>query len=79
MANKVIYQRVATNNQGDVISGAEYTVTNERTGTALSIYTDRTGTAASAGPYFADTNGVIQFWVDPASLFRVVATGGSGT
>ena len=78
MANNPIYQKVAVTDAGDIIPGAEYTVTDERTGTPLTIYSSRTGAAKSA-PYFADANGVIQFWAAPGSLARIEATGPSGT
>ena len=78
MANKSIYQRTAVTNAGDIIPGAEYTVVNERTGLSLDIFSSRAG-AAKSSPYFSDDDGLIQFWTDPGELFRVLATGPSGT
>ena len=78
MANKAIYEKFAVTDAGDVIPGAEYTVINENTGTALTIYSSRTG-AAKSPPYFADASGLIQFYVDPITTFRVAVTGPTGT
>ena len=75
-----IYQRVAQNDAGDVIPGAEYTVVNEATGLDYPIFSDRAGTVSKgAGPYFADAQGVIQFYIQSGITFRVEATGGVGT
>lgn len=74
-----IYQRVAVTDAGDVIPGAEYTVTNENTGTEQTIYDARSGGSVISQPAFADANGVIQFWTEPGVTYRVEATGGVGT
>lgn len=74
-----IYQRVAVTDTGDIIPGAEYTVTNENTGTEQTIYNARSGGSVITQPAFADANGVIQFWTDPGVTYRVEATGGVGT
>ena len=58
-----IYQRVAVTDAGDVIPGAEYTVINENTGVAAPIYSDRTGVTLLTAPYFANSVGVIQFYI----------------
>jgi len=74
-----IYQRVAVTDAGDIIPGAEYTVINENTGLAFPIYSDRAGTALKSAPYFADANGVVQFYIAAGTTFRVTATGGVGS
>ena len=74
-----IYQRVAVTDAGDVIPGAEYTVINENTGVAAPIYSDRTGATLKTAPYFADSVGVIQFYIAQGTTFRVAASGGVGT
>lgn len=74
-----IYQRVAVTDAGDIIPGAEYTVTNENTGTEQTIYDARSGGSVISQPAFADSNGVIQFWTEPGVTYRVEATGGVGT
>lgn len=78
MSTKAIYQRVAVTDAGDIIPGAEYTVVDEGTGLDLTIYSSRAG-ASKSPPYFADSNGVIQFYIDPGLTYRVTASGGSGT
>lgn len=75
---KAIFEKFAVTDAGDVIPGAEYTVTNEATGTPLTIYSSREGAAKSA-PYFADSTGLIQFYVDAGATFRVTVTGPTGT
>jgi hypothetical protein len=74
-----IYQRVAVTDAGDVIPGAEYTVINENTGVAAPIYSDRTGATLLTAPYFANSVGVIQFYIAQGTTFRVAASGGVGT
>jgi hypothetical protein len=74
-----IYQRVAVTDAGDVIPGAEYTVINENTGVAAPIYSDRTGSTLLTAPYFANSVGVIQFYIAQGTTFRVAASGGVGT
>ncbi len=77
MASKPIYQTVVVSN-GVPVPSAEYTVTNENSGLPLTIYSDRAG-SAKAAPYFADADGVIQFYTDAGALYRVAATGPGGT
>jgi hypothetical protein len=74
-----IYQRVAVTDAGDVIPGAEYTVINENTGVAAPIYSDRTGATLLTAPYFANSVGVIQFYIAQGTTYRVAASGGVGT
>ena len=74
-----IYQRVAVTDAGDVIPGAEYTVINENTGVAAPIYSDRTGVTLLTAPYFANSVGVIQFYIAQGTTYRVAASGGVGT
>jgi hypothetical protein len=74
-----IYQRVAVTDAGDVIPGAEYTVINENTGVAAPIYSDRTGATLLTSPYFANSVGVIQFYIAQGTTYRVAASGGVGT
>ena len=66
-----IYQRVAVTDAGDIIPGAEYTVINENTGVAAPIYSDRTGATLLTAPYFADSVGIIQFFIAQGTTFRV--------
>jgi hypothetical protein len=75
---KAIFERFALTDTGDTIPGAEYTVVNEITGTALTIFSSREG-AAKSPPYFADSTGLIQFWVNAGTTFRVAVTGPTGT
>lgn len=79
MANKVIYQRTVTSITGDIVAGAAYTVTNEKTGLPLTIYSDREGLNVKNPPHVADSQGQILFYTDPGALFRIQATGGTGT
>ena len=74
-----IYQRVAVTDAGDIIPGAEYTVINEITGLAQAIYSDRTGLTLKSAPYFADSAGVIQFYIAAGVTYRVSASGGVGS
>ena len=74
-----IYQRVAVTNMGDVIPGAEVTVVNESTGLTQTVYSNRAGTTALTQPFFADSNGLIQFYIPAGVTVRVTATGGSGS
>jgi len=74
-----IYQRVAQTGAGAIIPSAEYTVINENTGLDFPIYSDRAGTTLKSAPYFADANGVVQFYIAAGTTFRVAATGGVGT
>jgi hypothetical protein len=74
-----IYQRVAVTDAGNVIPGAEYTVINENTGVAAPIYSDRTGATLLTAPYFANSVGVINFFIAQGTTFRVAASGGVGT
>lgn len=78
MSNKAIFERFAVTDSGDVIPGAEYTVVNESTGTDLTIYSSREG-ASKSPPYFADSSGLMQFYVDAGTTFRVVVTGPTGS
>jgi len=77
-STKAIFEKFAVTDTGDVIPGAEYTVVSETTGTPLTIYSSREGASKSA-PYFADANGLIQFYVDAGAMFRVAVTGPTGT
>jgi hypothetical protein len=76
MANS-IWQATAQNATGDIIPGAEVTVVNEATGLSATIYSDIGGTAL-ANPFFADSDGFIQFYA-AAGAYRVTAEdGGTG-
>jgi hypothetical protein len=76
MANS-IWQATAQNATGDIIPGAEVTVVNEATGLSATIYSDIGGTAL-ANPFFADSDGFIQFYA-AAGTYRVTAEdGGTG-
>ena len=74
-----IYQRVAVTSTGDVIPGAEVTVTNEATGVAQTVYLDRAGNTPLGQPFFANSVGLIQFFIPAGVTVRVTATGGAGS
>ena len=73
-----VWQRNIVTNSGDVIAGAQIDVVNEATGLPVALYSDRTGGSNIGNPAFADSNGFIQFYTDPARV-RVTASGVAGT
>ena len=79
MPTKLIYQRVVQDNTGAIQPNVTYEVKNENTGADLTIYSDRNGTIVKSPPHTADSNGLIEFYMNPADLFRVAVTGGSGS
>ena len=78
MANKAIYQRVVQDATGSIVPSAQYEVFDEGSGLNATIYSDRAGTTPITQPAFADTSGIIQFFIDPGITFRAEVTGGSG-
>jgi len=78
MANKAIYQRVVQDATGAIVPSAQYEVFDEGSGLNATIYSDRAGTTTITQPAFADTSGIIQFFIDPGVTFRAEVTGGSG-
>jgi hypothetical protein len=73
-----VWQRNIVTNEGDVIAGAQIDVVSEATGLPVTLYSDRTGGSNIGNPAFADPNGFIQFYTDPARI-RVTASGVAGT
>lgn len=73
-----IWQATITDDNGNVLPGAEITVVNETTGLNATLYSTRNGTAKS-NPFFATVDGFAQFYAAPG-LYRITATdGGTGT
>lgn len=70
MANS-IWQATIQNEAGDIIPGAEITVTDEDTGLPATIFSS-IGGAAKSNPFFADSNGFAQFYAGPGT-YRVNA------
>lgn len=70
MANS-IWQATIQNEAGDIIPGAEITVTNEDTGLPATIFST-IGGAAKPNPFFADSNGFAQFYAG-SGTYRVNA------
>jgi hypothetical protein len=70
MANS-IWQATIQNEAGDIIPGAEITVTDEDTGLPATIFSS-IGGAAKSNPFFADSNGFAQFYAG-SGTYRVNA------
>lgn len=70
MANS-IWQATIQNEAGDIIPGAEITVTDEDTGLPATIFST-IGGAAKSNPFFADSNGFAQFYAG-SGTYRVNA------
>ena len=70
MANS-IWQATIQNEAGDIIPGAEITVTDEDTGLPATIFST-IGGAAKTNPFFADSNGFAQFYAG-SGTYRVNA------
>ena len=73
-----IWQRTITDNQGNVIPGAEVEVVNEATGLAADIFSNRAGTTPRTNPFFTGADGFAQFFVAPGE-YRITATGPTGS
>lgn len=69
-----VFQATITNENGDILPGAEVSVILESTGLAATIYSTRGG-AALSNPFFADASGFAQFYAN-AGEYRIVATSG---
>mgnify|MGYP000256490854 CR=1 FL=1 len=69
-----VFQATITNENGDVLPGAEVSVILESTGLAATIYSTRGG-AALSNPFFADASGFAQFYAN-AGEYRIVVTSG---
>lgn len=73
-----IWQATITDDNGNVLPGAEITVVNETTGLNAPLYSTRNGTSKT-NPFFATVDGFAQFYAAPG-LYRITATdGGTGT
>jgi len=70
MANS-IWQATIQNEAGDIIPGAEITVTDEDTGLPATIFSS-IGGAAKSNPFFADSKGFAQFYAG-SGTYRVNA------
>ena len=73
-----IWQRTITDNQGNVIPGAEVLVVVEATGLPADIFSNRSGTTPLTNPFFTGTDGFAQFYADPGE-YRIEATGPTGS
>lgn len=73
-----IWQATITDDNGNVLPGAEITVVNETTGLNAPLFSTRNGTLKT-NPFFATVDGFAQFYAAPG-LYRITATdGGTGT
>jgi len=77
---RAVFQATVANDAGDIQPGAQIDVLDEVTGTVPSsgIWESRTGGTGLSNPFFADSNGFFQFYVD-SGRYRVTATGTSGS
>ena len=73
---KAAWNRTIVDAAGNVLPGADITVTDERTGTLATLFDDRDGNDAKSNPFVADTNGFARFFAD-AGVYRVVAESGA--
>ena len=73
---KAAWNRTIVDAAGNVLPGADITVTDERTGTLATLFDDRDGNVAKSNPFVADTNGFARFFAD-AGVYRVVAESGA--
>ena len=73
---KAAWNRTIVDASGNVLPGADITVTDERTGTLATLFDDREGNDAKSNPFVADTNGFARFFAD-AGVYRVVAESGA--
>lgn len=77
---KAIFQKFVQNTNGAVDPSATYTVVYESSGLDAAIYEDRAGATEKTGPtYFADSNGLIEFYFDEGETIRVSVTGATGS
>ena len=73
-----IWQRTITDNQGNVIPGAEVLVVVEATGLEADIFSNRDGTTPRTNPFFTGSDGFAQFYAAPGE-YRIEATGPTGS
>jgi len=79
MTTKAIFQSFALTSSGDIIPSVEYTVIDEGTGLPITIYSDRAGTTEKTAPYFATVSGLIEFYIDAGTTYRVNVLGPTGS
>lgn len=68
-----VWQGTTTDQQGNIVAGAEVKVVNEATGLDAVLFSDRAGTVGITNPFFADSNGFAQFYTTPGE-YRVTST-----
>lgn len=74
---KTAWQAYVEGSDGLPLPGATITVTNERTGSLATIYSDRAGTAKT-NPFTSDSDGLVRFYADNGR-YKIVAVSGSET
>jgi hypothetical protein len=68
-----IFQRTVVDDAGNVLAGATVTVTNESTGLAATIYSDRNGSVPLTNPFTTGSDGLARFYA-AAGEYRIQAS-----
>lgn len=69
---RFVFQRYVTDEQGNVLDGAQITVRKMSDNSLADIYDAKTGGSALSNPFSTSSDGFVQFYADP-DLYKVTA------